>query len=150
MNPALRRPLLILAALVCMGAASDPSERLPNPAAEMRARNLFKEVRCMVCQGESIDDSEATLAGDLRRTVREQVASGASDSQVRAYLTARYGEFVLLKPAFSLRNALLWLGPFLLVLVGVAGWAGLTRRAGVPEAALSAEEKRRLRSLIGE
>jgi cytochrome c-type biogenesis protein CcmH len=150
MSPALRRTALILAALVCMGAASDPSERLPDPAAETRARSLFREVRCMVCQNESIDDSQAPLAADLRRTVREQVALGADDRQVRAYLTARYGQFVLLKPAFNLGNALLWLGPFLLVLVGVAGWAGLTRRRDTVDTALSAEEKRKLRSLTDE
>lgn len=150
MNSAWRRPLLILAALACMGAASDPAERLADPAAEARARGLFKEVRCMVCQGESIDDSEAPLAADLRRTVREQVAAGSSDKQVRAYLTSRYGQFVLLKPSFNLSNALLWLGPFLLVLVGVGGLIGLSRRREPADTALSADEKRRLKSLTGE
>ncbi len=150
MTPGLRRALLVVAALVCMGAASDPAERLPDPAMEARARGLFKEIRCLVCQSESIDDSEATLAVDLRRTVREQITAGASDGQVRAFLTARYGQFVMLRPAFSLRNALLWLGPFLLVLVGVGGWFGLTRRRETPAAPLSAEEKRRLKALIDE
>lgn len=150
MSPALRRPLLILAALACMGAASDPAERLADPAAEARARDLFKEVRCMVCQGESIDDSEAPLAADLRRTVREQIAKGSTDKQVRAYLTSRYGQFVLLKPSFNLSNALLWLGPFLLVLVGIGGLIGLSRRREPADTALSAEEKRRLKSLTGE
>ena len=150
MTPGPRRALLVVAALVCMGAASDPAERLPNPAQETRARALFKEIRCLVCQSESIDDSEATLAVDLRRTVREQITAGASDGQVRAFLTARYGQFVMLRPAFSLRNALLWLGPFMLVLVGVGGWVGLTRRRDTPAAALSAEEKRRLKALTEE
>ena len=150
MNLAVRRIALILAAVVCMGAASDPAERLPDPAAEARARVLFKQVRCMVCQNESIDDSEATLAADLRRTVREQVAAGASDNQVRDYLMARYGQFVLLKPPFSLGNALLWLGPFLLVLVGIGSLIGLSRRREPADTTLSAEEKRRLKSLTGE
>lgn len=146
----MRGVLLVVAALVTMGAASDPAERLPNPAQEARARSLFKEVRCMVCQNESIDDSEATLAGDLRRTVREQVAAGSSDSQVRAFLTARYGQFVLLKPVFNLRNALLWLGPLLLVLAGLAGLVALTRRRDQGEAPLTPEEKRKLKALTGE
>ncbi len=150
MMPILRRSLLVLAALVCMGAASDPAERLPNPAAEARARSLFREVRCMVCQNESIDDSEATLAADLRRTVREQVASGASDGQVRSFLTARYGQFVLLKPAFNIGNALLWLGPFLLVLVGLWGLFGLSRRREPAAEALSKDEERILKSLLEE
>jgi cytochrome c-type biogenesis protein CcmH len=150
MTPGLRRALLVAAALVCMGAASDPAERLPDPAMEARARGLFKEVRCLVCQSESIDDSEATLAVDLRRTVREQITAGSSDGQVRAFLTARYGQFVMLRPAFSLRNALLWLGPFLLVLIGVGGWFGLTRRGEAPAEALSAEERRRLKALTDE
>lgn len=150
MTTGLRRVLLVVAALVCMGAASDPAERLPDPAMEARARTLFKEVRCLVCQSESIDDSEATLAVDLRRTVREQISAGASDSQVRAFLTARYGQFVMLRPAFSLGNALLWLGPFLLVILGVAGWFSLTRRSDSPAAALSPEEKRRLEALTRE
>jgi cytochrome c-type biogenesis protein CcmH len=149
MTAGLRRIALVVAALVCMGAASDPAERLPDPAMEARARSLFKEIRCLVCQSESIDDSEATLAVDLRRTVREQIKAGASDRQVRQFLTARYGQFVMLRPNFSLGNALLWLGPFVLVLVGLAGWFGLTRRRE-PAAALSAEEQRRLKTLIDE
>ncbi len=150
MSLRLRSCLLVVAALICMGAASDPAERLPNPALEARARGLFKEIRCLVCQSESIDDSEATLAVDLRRTVREQITAGASDGQVRAFLTSRYGQFVMLRPAFSLANALLWLGPFLLVLVGVGGWFGLTRRREAPPAALSPEEQRRIEALTGE
>ncbi len=150
MTPGVRRALLVVAALVCMGAASDPAERLPNPAQEARARGLFKEIRCLVCQSESIDDSEATLAIDLRRTVREQITAGSSDAQVRSFLTARYGQFVMLRPAFSVRNALLWLGPFLLVLVGVGGWFGLTRRREPATEALTADEKRRLKALTGE
>jgi cytochrome c-type biogenesis protein CcmH len=149
-TPGIRRVLLVVAALACMGAASDPAERLADPALEARARGLFKEVRCLVCQSESIDDSDATLAVDLRRTVREQITAGASDAQVRQFLTARYGQFVLFRPVFNLGNALLWLGPFLLVLGGLIGLFGLSRRREIPAAALSAEEQRRLKALTDE
>jgi cytochrome c-type biogenesis protein CcmH len=115
----MRRWLTILAASLCIAAASDPAERLPDPAQEARARELFREVRCLVCQNESIDDSNAELAQDLRQLVREQVKAGRSDAQIRHYLTERYGEFVLLKPAFSLGNALLWGAPGLVVVVGL-------------------------------
>ena len=108
-----------LAALMLIaGAASDPAEQLHDPAKEARARTLFKEVRCLVCQNESIDDSEAELASDLRRIVRQQVAAGRSDTEIKRFLTDRYGEFVLLKPGFSLRNLALWAGPFAVVLLG--------------------------------
>ena len=103
----MKRVLAILAAVFCIAAASDPAERLPDPAQEARARGLFREVRCLVCQNESIDDSNAELAADLRRLVRDEIKSGKTDEQVRAHLTDRYGEFVLLKPAFSWGNAAL-------------------------------------------
>jgi cytochrome c-type biogenesis protein CcmH len=135
----IRRLGLVLAAALCMGAASDPAERLPDPAQEARAREIFRQVRCMVCQNESIDDSEAPLAHDLRRLVREQVARGADDAAIKRFLTARYGEFVLLRPAFSPGNAVLWGAPFVVVVAGVALWLARGRRA-VPEAELSAAE----------
>ena len=111
----MRRLLLAIAALFCIAAAGDPSERLPDPAQEARARALFAEFRCVVCQNESIDDSDAEVAGLLRRTVREQVAAGRTDAEVRTYLVDRYGEFVLLKPTFSAGNAVLWLLPLALL-----------------------------------
>jgi len=114
-----RRWLAVLGAVFCLAAASDPADRLADPAAEARARHLFGQVRCLVCQNESIDDSEAQLAHDLRQVVRDQVKAGRSDAEVRAFLTDRYGEFVLLKPAFSWGNAVLWLAPFAIVLAGV-------------------------------
>ena len=104
----MRKLLAICAAIFCIAAASDPAERLPDPGQEARARAIFAEVRCLVCQNESIDDSSAELAGDLRRLVRDQIKAGKSDDQVRTYLTDRYGEFVLLKPAFSWGNGALW------------------------------------------
>jgi cytochrome c-type biogenesis protein CcmH len=108
-----------LAGLLCLAAASDPAERLPDPAQEAHARAIFKDIRCLVCQNETIDDSEAPLAGDLRRIVREQVAAGRSDQQIKQYLTDRYGQFVLMRPSFDPGNLALWLGPFLIVLMGV-------------------------------
>jgi cytochrome c-type biogenesis protein CcmH len=114
-----KRLLAIVAAVFCIAAASDPAERLPDPAQEARARELFREVRCLVCQNESIDDSNAELAVDLRRLVREEVKSGRTDAQIRRYLVDRYGEFVLLKPAFSWGNAALWGAPLLVVALGL-------------------------------
>lgn len=115
----MKRLLAAIAAVLCIAAASDPAERLPDPAQEARARELFREVRCLVCQNESIDDSNAELAADLRRLVREEVKAGKSDDEVRKHLTDRYGEFVLLKPAFSWGNAALWAAPVLVVLAGL-------------------------------
>ncbi|MFZ4606021.1 MAG: cytochrome c-type biogenesis protein [Caulobacter sp.] len=143
------RPLLVvLTALMLMaGAASDPSERLQDPAQEARARTLFAEIRCLVCQNESIDDSDAELAGDLRKVVREQITAGRSDGEVKAFLTDRYGEFVLLKPRFNPANAVLWLGPFLAALAGLALLASrFRRREATP--ALSGEEETRLAALL--
>ena len=148
----MRRLLLAIAALCCIAAAADPSEQLPDSAQEARARALFAEFRCVVCQNESIDDSEAEVAGLLRGTVREQVAAGRSDAEVRAYLVDRYGEFVLLKPTFSAGNAVLWLLP--LVLLAGAGALILwrTRRTGgqSDEPPLSAEEEARLATLTAD
>ncbi|WP_346764884.1 cytochrome c-type biogenesis protein [Caulobacter sp. 602-2] len=144
---------MVLAALACMAAASDPSERLPDPAQEARARDLFKEVRCLVCQNESIDDSEAALAHDLRLLVRDQVKQGRSDDEIRAFLTERYGEFVLLKPPFSPGNAVLWLTPLAVLLAGGGLMVALLRRRASVEAApeaLSAEEEARLKGLLAD
>jgi cytochrome c-type biogenesis protein CcmH len=108
----LRHALLVLALLAPAGAwAVQPDEVLSDPALEARARTLSKELRCMVCQNQSIDDSAAPLARDLRLLVRERLTGGDSDQQVLDFLVARYGEFVLLKPRFAWHTALLWLGP---------------------------------------
>ena len=136
-----------LAALLCTTGASDPSERLPNPGQEARAEQLFTQLRCIVCQNESIDDSEADLAHDLRQIVRQQVAAGRSDAQIRAFLVDRYGEFILLKPKFSVGNALLWLAPLLIVLCGGAFFAVRSRRGDRTETALTAAEEEKLRVL---
>ena len=153
----IRALALALAASLCLGAASEPSERLADPVQEARAKALFSQVRCVVCQNESIDDSQADLAGDLRKIVRTEVAQGRNDRQIKAYLVARYGEFILLKPAFSWGNAALWLVPFAIVGLGGVGLLIQTRRrnAESPSAekadldqALSAAEQEKLARLL--
>ena len=130
------------------GAAGDPADQLPNPAQEGRARHLFQEIRCLVCQNESIDDSEAQLADDLRRIVREQIRSGRTDTEVRAFLVARYGKFVLLKPPFDAGTALLWLGPFgVLAAAAVIVWRRRSRGIAADEPPLTPEELEKLRRL---
>jgi cytochrome c-type biogenesis protein CcmH len=156
----LRRILSSLAAvLVIVGASAayavQPDEIMSDPAMEARARDLSRELRCMVCQNQSIDDSEAPLARDLRLLVRERIAAGNSDAQVLDFLVARYGEFVLLKPRFENHTLLLWLVPPLaLIGGGLALWAHGRRRqrlaAGENASALtlSAEEEARLQKLL--
>lgn len=147
----MRRILAILGAVLCIAAAADPAERLPDPAQEARARAIFQEVRCLVCQNESIDDSQAELAADLRKLVRDEIKAGRSDQQVRTYLVSRYGEFVLLKPAFSLGNAALWGAPFAVVGLGVLLLLGaLRRRRTADQDDLSPEETKRIAGLAGE
>jgi cytochrome c-type biogenesis protein CcmH len=129
--------------------AVQPDEILKDPALESRARALSQELRCMVCQNQSIDDSDAPLARDLRILVRERLSAGDSDGQVIDFLVARYGEFVLLKPRFSWRTALLWLAPFAIVLIGAIGFLVGGRRARTPAAErLSAEEEARVAALV--
>lgn len=135
-----------LLGVLSIAAASDPAERLPDPAQEAKAREIFRDVRCLVCQNESIDDSEAELARDLRLLVREQVAAGKDEAEIKRFLTDRYGEFVLMTPSFNAWNLALWVGPFVVVLAGVA--LLLRRlRTRTPEAELSEEENRRLQKL---
>lgn len=142
----LRRLLVVLAGALSLAAASDPAERLADPAQEAQARAIFRDVRCLVCQNESIDDSQAELAADLRKIVREQVKAGRSDREVKRFLTDRYGEFVLLTPQFSAGNLALWVAPFLVVLAGAGLLAARLRHRPV-EPELSAAEADRLRRL---
>ena len=146
MSP-LRRAAAVLAAVVCLGAASDPAERLGDPGQEARARHLFTEFRCLVCQNESIDDSDADLAGDLRKIVRAQVAAGRSDPQIKAFMVERYGEFILLKPRFSFGNSLLWLAPAVIVLAGGAFFAMRAMKPAALETALTPEEEAKVAAL---
>ena len=135
--------------------AVQPDEILADAALEGRARALSKELRCMVCQNQSIDDSDAPLARDLRVLVRERLQACDSDGQVIDFLVARYGEFVLLKPRFSLHTALLWLGPAAVMLIGALGLFVLARRyraASGPAAAgakLTPAEQARLSEILG-
>ena len=137
----------LAAALVLAAGASDPGERLNDPAQESRAEQLFGQLRCLVCQNESIDDSQADLARDLRQIVRQQVVQGKTDAQIKAFLVARYGEFILLKPTFSAGNSLLWLAPLLIVLGGGAFFAVRSRGGTRLEPALTPEEESRLDAL---
>ncbi|MFY9837302.1 MAG: cytochrome c-type biogenesis protein [Xanthobacteraceae bacterium] len=134
--------------------AVQPDEMLANPVQEARARALSRELRCMVCQNESIDDSEAPLAHDLRVLVRERIKAGDSDAQIIDFLVARYGEFVLLKPRLSWHTALLWgLPPMLLLVGGALVVVSLTRRSravGGENAELSNVEEKQLADILGE
>ena len=125
---------------------------LKDPVLEARARTISRDLRCLVCQNQSIDESNADLAHDLRLIVRERLAAGDSDDQVRAYLVARYGDFVLLDPPFKAKTLLLWCGPAVLLLLGAGGIYALLRRrpAGAPELPLSEAERSRLAELMAE
>lgn len=131
-----------------------PDEVLDDPVLEERARELSKGLRCLVCRNESIDESNAELARDLRILVRERLVAGDSDEEVMAFVVDRYGEYVLLKPLAGGSNWLLWAaGPLMLLLAGGVGFAYLRGRDDAPvtqEAALSAEEQERLRKILEE
>ncbi|HSV28788.1 MAG TPA: cytochrome c-type biogenesis protein [Candidatus Omnitrophota bacterium] len=150
------RLVLALAALLALASpafAVDPAEMLKDPQQEHRAQALGKELRCLVCQSESIEDSNADLARDLRVIVRERIASGDSDDQVMKFVVDRYGDYVLLKPPFKASTLVLWIGPFALFAIGVLVVFGFYRKraAAAPSlqpAPLSAEEKRRLEALL--
>lgn len=141
---------VVLFTLVGPSHAVQPSEILDDPVLEQRARDLSAGLRCMVCQNQSIDDSDAELAQNLRVLVREQLVAGASDEEIIDYIVSRYGEFVLLQPRFNLRNALLWMAPVLLLIVG-GGFLTLhamrIRRFATP-AALTQEEEHRLDNIL--
>ena len=154
-----RRFAILVCALSLLAAtpafAVQPDEILKDPVLEARARALSQELRCMVCQNQSIDDSEAPLARDLRVLVRERLTTGDSDKQVIDFLVARYGEFVLLKPQLNAHTVLLWLAPFAVLLLGAAGLiAFLRRRSGESDAtaqpSLTADEQQRIAKLLEE
>ena len=135
--------------------AVEPSERLPNPELEARARAISAGLRCLVCQNESIDDSGADLAHDIRIFVRERLAVGDTDAQVVQAVVSRYGAFVLLRPPVEPATYVLWFGPPALIVLGLAGTAVwlYRRRSATPNAApmpLSAEEEQRLQGLLME
>jgi cytochrome c-type biogenesis protein CcmH len=146
-----RAAILLLALLVSVPAIGvEPDEMLSDPALEARARALSQTLRCMVCQNESIDESHAPLARDIRILVRERIAAGDDDNAVRDYLVGRYGEFILLEPRFKPATALLWLVPLLILLIAAAkAVTAFARRNTRPPAPLSSAERRRLDALLG-
>jgi len=150
----MRRFALIAVIVTLLSPAAlavTPDEMLNDPALEARARHLSQELRCMVCQNQSIDDSEAPLAHDLRVLVRDRLKAGDRDQQVLDYLVARYGEFVLLKPRFELRTLLLWGLPPLALVAGAVGLVAALRRRrteSMQPKPLSVAEQQRLATLV--
>lgn len=150
---------LLILILIGLSAATPalavrPDEMLKNPVLEARARALSKQLRCMVCQNESIDASEAPLAHDIRVLVRQRIKAGDTNQQVINFLVSRYGDFILLKPPFNWKTALLWLlSPLLLVIGALSLWPLIRRaRSGAPganAAPLTAAEQQRLNDLLG-
>jgi cytochrome c-type biogenesis protein CcmH len=137
--------------VVAPAYAVRPDEMLADPALEMRAREVSRNLRCLVCRNQSIDDSDADLAHDLRVLVRERIAAGDSNEQVIGFVRARYGDFVLLRPPFAIGTALLWGGPLLVLLLGGLAVARFYRRRGEPgPPPLSPEERQRLSALLAE
>jgi cytochrome c-type biogenesis protein CcmH len=148
--------LFLALAISSPAHAVQPDEIMSDPAKESRARDLSRELRCMVCQNQSIDDSEAPLARDLRLLVRERIAAGDSDAEVMDFLVARYGEFVLLKPRLKSHTLLLWLlPPFALAGGGLALWAHNRRRTNAAREddalfKLTADEEARVEALLAQ
>ena len=147
---------LVLAAALLFPAAGaggvEPDEVLADPALEARARAISRELRCLVCQNQSIDDSDAALARDLRVLVRERLAAGDDDARIRAFVADRYGDFVLLRPPFRAATYALWLGPAAILAAGAAAaglWLRRRRASAGEEAALDAGERRRVARLMG-
>jgi cytochrome c-type biogenesis protein CcmH len=143
--------LALVLATLAPAHAVKPDEILSDPSLEARARAISSELRCMVCQNQSIDDSDAPLARDLRILVRERLKAGDSDNSIHTFLTARYGDFILLKPPLKLATALLWLGPGLLLLLGgavIAFHRSRRSEGGSAQSELSAEERAALASVL--
>ena len=140
--------LLCFLLLAAPAHAVQPDEILPDPKLEQRARDLSTGFRCLVCQNQSIDESDAPLAKDLRVLIREHLTKGASDAEIRDFVVARYGEFVLLKPRLTASTAVLWATPFLIILAGFIVILRRRKVSAVPaESALSAEEQKALRDI---
>jgi len=148
--------LLLIAALLASPAALavQPDEILKDPALEARARAISKELRCLVCQNQSIDDSDATLARDLRIVVRDRLKAGDTDTQTVAFVVERYGDFVLLRPPFKASTLILWIGPGLILIAGMIGVFVWHRRrcsaVAAPVTPLTADERARVDALLAE
>jgi cytochrome c-type biogenesis protein CcmH len=150
MRASLRLLLAILAVVASVAGARAvlPDEILADPALESRARGLSANLRCLVCQNQSIDDSNAELARDLRVLVRERLVAGDTDDEVIDYVVSRYGEFVLLKPRMNLQNLALWATPAIVIAAGGIFLMTRKRRVAASGDALSAEEEARLRTIL--
>jgi cytochrome c-type biogenesis protein CcmH len=148
----LRRLLLLFGLMIAAlpAYAVQPDEMVRDPALESRARALSAELRCMVCQNQSIDDSDAPLARDIRLLIRERLVKGESNDTVRGFLVSRYGDFILLKPPFKIETLLLWLGaPLALALGASAMWRAARRRQSAP-APLSEAEEAQLAGIVAD
>ena len=148
-----RLRLALLALFVALSApafAVQPDEVMKDAGLEARARALSSELRCMVCQNQSIDDSDAPLARDIRLLIRERIGEGESNDQVRAYLVSRYGDFILLKPPFKLETLILWLSPALVLCAGLAAIVMNRRKSPAAAPKLTAEEEAELAAAMGE
>ncbi len=150
----MRRALAILAAFwLGLAPALAQEAQLADPKLEQRARDLSREIRCVVCQSQSVSDSDADIAKEMRALIREQMAAGKSDQEIRDYLVARYGDFVLFDPPFKASTYALWIGPFAILVFAAIGVAiFFRRRAGDPAraAALDPEERSRVARLLNE
>ena len=145
--------LALLASLTLPALAVDPSEQLHDPVLEGRARQISTGLRCLVCQNETIDESNAGLAHDIRTFLRERLTAGDTDAQAVKAVVDRYGEFVLLKPRLHPATLLLWFGPAAILLIALGGawtWVRLRPREAQPDAPLSAEERLKLTALLEE
>jgi cytochrome c-type biogenesis protein CcmH len=142
--------LLVLLLLIATPAfaVSNPAEMMPNPAQEERAEAIGHQLRCMVCQNESVEESEADLARDLRRIIRTRVAAGDSDQQVMDWMVQRYGDFIRLRPPFNPLTIVLWLSPVIAVALGAGAVLLSRRRRAEPPPPLSDAERRRLADLL--
>ncbi|HXS08187.1 MAG TPA: cytochrome c-type biogenesis protein [Rhizomicrobium sp.] len=131
----MKKLIFLLLLLAAPAFAAPAPDTFPNPAMETRARALQRQLRCLVCQGESIDESGATLAADLRHLVRQQIAAGKSDAEIKSFLVARYGDFILMQPPLQADTMILWLAPFVVLLGAgaVAFWAIRRARPGADE-----------------
>ena len=143
-------PLVLLSLLAPFAIAKDAQPASDDPALEQRLTRLSQELRCLVCQNETLADSRADLAEDLRREIREQMRAGKSDKEIIDFLTARYGQFILYKPQVTPTTYLLWFGPFVLLLAGLLVLFRYIkrRREMIPEKPLTAEERRRAEELL--
>jgi cytochrome c-type biogenesis protein CcmH len=148
-----KRLVLALFSILLMATGAGavlPGEQLRDPKLEARARAISQELRCVVCQNQTIDDSDADLAHDLRVLLRERLRKGDTDEQAKAYIVKRYGSYVLLKPPFRADTLLLWLGPLLVLIAGGAGAAlYVARRKPEADAPLSADEEMRASAMLG-